>query len=301
MHNKKYVFIFIVLVLSVMNSESFAACSNPAGVEGEQIYNADHNTMQYCDGTDWTAMRGDDLGNHTATTALDLATNKITNLGTPTAAADAATKAYVDANAGLSVETDPQVAAVTNGQWCRGTGSAITCDQAAPSGDNLGAGGTTSGNVYATGQNIGRDGGDRLSFINNARIEFDVNGIEEMRLTPSALDLNGNDLTDISTVQATAYFHLSDERLKDNIETISGLDLISQLRGVTYDWKETGLPAAGVIAQEVEKVIPSAVSTNEETGLKSVEYDQLIAPLIEAVKELKAENQSLRARVDALE
>jgi hypothetical protein len=108
------------------------------------------------------------------------------------------------------------------------------------------------------------------------------------------------DATVSGNVTATAYLHSSDERLKDNIKPVSGLDLIMQLRGVTYDWKESGKPSAGIIAQDVEKVLPSAVQTNED-GMKSVEYDQLIAPLIEAVKELKAENDSLKQRIETLE
>jgi hypothetical protein len=84
-----------------------AACTNPAGDAGKQVYNSSFGIMQFCNGTNWISMAGgstaggggsDDLGNHTATTALDMATNKITNLGTPTAGTDAATKAYVDSN-----------------------------------------------------------------------------------------------------------------------------------------------------------------------------------------------------------
>ncbi len=88
---------------------------------------------------------------------LNLGTNKITNLGTPTLAGDATTKGYVDsavgggditgviAGSGLTggglsgdvtlnaAETDPQVGTLTSGQWCRGDGSAVQCDQPAPS------------------------------------------------------------------------------------------------------------------------------------------------------------------------
>lgn len=72
------------------------------------------------------------------------------------------------------------------------------------------------------------------------------------------------------------------------------------MRGVTFEWKKDGTPSAGVIAQEVERVMPSAVKTNLETGLKSVEYDQLIAPLIEAIKEQQAQIDSLTHEVETL-
>ncbi len=88
----------------------------------------------------------------------------------------------------------------------------------------------------------------------------------------------------------TAY---SDERLKDNIETIeNGLDKVEQLRGVTYtrDEKEN----IGVIAQEVEKILPEIVLTaDDEMGTKSVDYSRLTAVLIEAVKDLSARVKKL--------
>ncbi len=88
----------------------------------------------------------------------------------------------------------------------------------------------------------------------------------------------------------TAY---SDERLKDNIETIeNGLDKVEQLRGVTYtrDEKES----IGVIAQEVEKILPEIVLTaDDEMGTKSVDYSRLTAVLIEAVKDLSARVKEL--------
>ena len=85
----------------------------------------------------------------------------------------------------------------------------------------------------------------------------------------------------------------SDERLKDNIKTIeNGLDKVEQLRGVSYtrDEKES----IGVIAQEVEKILPEIVLTaDDEMGTKSVDYSRLTAVLIEAVKELSAKVKEL--------
>ena len=98
--------IFILLLLSFFVAiPSYADCINPAGIEGDQVYNSTHKTMQFCDGTNWYSMKGgnisgDNLGNHTATTDLNMDSNKITNITDPTAAQDAATKAYVDASGG---------------------------------------------------------------------------------------------------------------------------------------------------------------------------------------------------------
>ncbi len=88
----------------------------------------------------------------------------------------------------------------------------------------------------------------------------------------------------------TAY---SDERLKDNIETIeNGLDKVTQLRGVSYS--KDNKKSIGVIAQEVEKVLPEIVVTGDtEEKLKSVDYGRLTAVLIEAVKEQQEQIDTL--------
>jgi hypothetical protein len=86
------------------------------------------------------------------------------------------------------------------------------------------------------------------------------------------------------------------------------LDRLAGIRGVTFRWNEeagtlgasVGREAIGVLAQEVEGVFPQLVATSE-AGYKSVEYNGLTAVLLEAVKELKAENEALRQRVEALE
>ena len=120
-------------------------------------------------------------------------------------------------------------------------------------------------------------------------------GAEEMRLEDDGdLHVDGN-ITAYSTT-------VSDERLKTDIERIEGaLDKICALSGYTFTYKHDGKPSAGVVAQEVEKVLPSAVIEKElafqgEAGqeYKIVQYDQLHGLLIEAIKELKAEIEVLK-------
>ena len=78
---------------------------------------------------------------------------------------------------------------------------------------------------------------------------------------------------------------------------------IQQLRGVTWKWRDDAPPDAheqpgmGVIAQEVEKVFPELVETDAD-GLKRVAYHGLIAPLIEAVKELDDRLRAIEERLD---
>ncbi len=103
----------------------------------------------------------------------------------------------------------------------------------------------------------------------------------------------------------------SDLRLKTNVSTISNaLENTLALRGVSYTWKDANKTQAtqiGVIAQEVEEIYPELVRTDDE-GMKSVNYTQMVAVLIEAVKELNAKidvleskNTELRAQVDDIE
>jgi len=108
----------------------------------------------------------------------------------------------------------------------------------------------------------------------------------------SATLTTGGDFTASGNV--TAY---SDARLKDNVETVSGaLDLVSAMRGVTYTRKDTGSEGVGVIAQEMLEVIPQVVQQGED-GTLSVAYGNLVGVLIEAIKELKTEVETLKATV----
>ena len=105
----------------------------------------------------------------------------------------------------------------------------------------------------------------------------------------------------VGNVLAYAFLHTSDERLKTNIRRAPGLAAIEKLNGVSFDWRESGKPSLGVIAQEVESVLPAAVATDPKSTMKSVSYDQLVGPLIESVKELARENRKLERRIEKME
>jgi hypothetical protein len=92
----------------------------------------------------------------------------------------------------------------------------------------------------------------------------------------------------------------SDEQLKRNIAPLGkSLERISALHGVSYEWKDPERYGAsrqiGFIAQEVERVFPEVVRIDADSGMRSVSYDHLLAPVVEAIKELEAENARLRA------
>ncbi len=120
-----------------------------------------------------------------------------------------------------------------------------------------------------------------------------------------------------STIYATnGTIETSDARYKTDIEAIeNSLDKIMHINGVRYNWRTDEFPEMnfdanahiGVLAQEVEEVLPELVYT-DENGYKSISYEKLTPVLIEAVKEqqgeiesLKTENEELKNRLTAIE
>jgi len=104
----------------------------------------------------------------------------------------------------------------------------------------------------------------------------------------------------------------SDQRAKTNVVNLEGsLDKVLSLRGVSFNWNPDVVPAkakaqassVGLIAQEVEQVIPEVVVTEKIEGedLKTVEYGNLVSVLIEAIKEQQQQIEELKERVASLE
>jgi hypothetical protein len=109
---------------------------------------------------------------------------------------------------------------------------------------------------------------------------------------------------------ATNFPTSSDARLKENVSQLTDvLDKLERIRGVSFDWnalyesfgRSSGHKEIGVIAQEVEAVFPELVTSWGKEEYRAVDYGRLTGVLIEAIKELRAENQALKKRVEALE
>lgn len=119
-----------------------------------------------------------------------------------------------------------------------------------------------------------------------------VDIIDRVRVTANGDMICEGDITAYTTTS------VSDERRKDNIQVIdNALDKVSQLKGITFNWKHNGSASAGLIAQDVEKVLPEVVSEKEirdEGTYKTVDYDGIIGLLVESIKELKAEIEVLK-------
>ena len=104
----------------------------------------------------------------------------------------------------------------------------------------------------------------------------------------------------VFTGNITAYYS-SDISLKDNIRPIeSAVFKIQQIRGVTFDWNKKSNKLqqekghdVGLIAQEVEKVLPEVVEIRED-GIKAIAYDKVVPLLVEAIKEQQSEIEKLK-------
>ena len=125
----------------------------------------------------------------------------------------------------------------------------------------------------------------------NGQVELYYAGNKKFQTTSSGITVTGD-------VNST-----SDIRYKKNIETIdSALEKVQSLRGVTFDWDHEDFNsdsrATGVIAQDVEKVLPEAVRENED-GFKNVAYGNMVGLLIEAIKEQQEQIDALKEQLNS--
>ncbi len=151
--------------------------------------------------------------------------------------------------------------------------------------------------------------GDGSSYINSGNLGIGTT------VPTQLLDVNGN--ARIRTVTAGSYStplnrtsdgtlttSTSDARLKTGIQPLQGsLDKVLQLQGVSFLWTDNPQMGRriGFVAQDFEKVLPELSFTNPADGFKGINYAEVTAVLVEAVKELKKENDNLKARLEKLE
>ena len=117
---------------------------------------------------------------------------------------------------------------------------------------------------------------------------------------PSSGTLTTNQLNVIGNVTATDFNSTSDINFKENIKIIENpIDKVLQIKGVTFNWKENQQSSAGVIAQDIEKILPEIVK--EKDDKKSLNYNGLIGLLVEAVKKQQEQINILTTRIEKLE
>jgi hypothetical protein len=170
--------------------------------------------------------------------------------------------------------------------------------------------GNSTGNIGTVGPlvNATLNGvGDATSvplYFNSSVFSVFLSYSEQMRLSGAGNLLIGGGLTQ-------SYSSWSDRKLKENLKIITNpLDKISKLTGYTFEWTKDSpyrntpivnrIQDAGLIAQDVEEVLPEIVRTTKES-LKTVNYDGVVALHTEGIKELIKQNQELLKRIKQLE
>jgi len=144
-------------------------------------------------------------------------------------------------------------------------------------------------------------GAYRLNVSGNANVTGNVT-VTGTAIIPT---ISGNthttgDATVDGSVTASGFFYSSDSRLKKDIRPIThALDKVQHLNGIAFAWKKDNVRSIGVTAQDVEKVVPELVATGPN-GMKSVAYGNLVALLIESVKEQQKQIDELRLELKQL-
>ena len=231
----------------------------------------------------------------------------------------------IDAVGDIVLDADGNDIQIKNG----GGGDTATITLADDAAFTLAAPGDTTLDIVGD-LNIDVDGGDivfkdggttagSLDIATADTIKFKAGTTEEMRLTTSGLAVeNGIYVGDASTAPTDnevraqgdiTAFHSSDRRLKENITPITdALNKVSKINGVEFDWTDEHIEKrggedgyfvrkhdVGVIAQEVLEVLPEVVREREDNTL-AVDYERMVALLIEAVKDLKKEVEELKQK-----
>lgn len=158
-----------------------------------------------------------------------------------------------------------------------------------------------TGNTFGThtGPSVGSVVGDTFG----SHVGTVTGNVSSITIATSNLvssSIIGNTAVFTGQVSAQDFNSTSDAALKQNISTISNAsDVVGKLRGVSFEWKGTDQQGYGVVAQELENVVPSLVSINSD-GSKSVRYNGLIGFLVESNKQLQEQVDVLTKRLDKI-
>jgi len=215
---------------------------------------------------------------------IDMNGNKLTSVGSPSSSSDAANKSYVDSaisnlvgGAPAALNTLNELAAALGDNASYASSITTSLSGKAATGTNMIAGnGLTGGGTLASNRTFNVGGGNGIT--------VSANGIAMSGSFTGSFTATGD---------ITAY---SDDSLKTNVQVIDGaLGKVEAIRGVTFDRIEDGSTSTGVIAQELEAVLPEAVK-QDENGVRHVAYGNITGLLIEAVKELSAQVEELKKK-----
>ena len=263
---------------AIKSSNSAATAPTTSLVAGQLFYDTANTTLKVYSGSSFSAVGID--------TSAALALTNAT-------AATSSTTGALKVTGGISTQNNLHVGGTTNSTdvinclKSSGTGLAVTSN--ATVGGTLTVGSTLAVTTSTTTPSVGLDSTDYISWTDNTQTDFYINNLNKFRMEADGDFHADGDVVAYSTT-------ISDERLKTGISTVSNaLEKVSQLNGVEFTRKNNGQRSAGVIAQQVEKVLPQAIrekklplqTGDEDTTYKTVEYDALHSLYIEAIKELK--------------
>lgn len=257
------------------------------------------------DGSTWVAESG-----ATARTSLGVA------IGTDVLAYDSNLQGFVDTFTLPTVDGSTDQVLKTNGSGTLSfgtvSGGVTSIDVSGGTTGLTTSGGpiTSSGTITIAGTLALANGGTGATSAANARSNLGLTTTSSVQFGSFGVGTAASGTTGEirATNNVTAYYS-SDARLKENVVSISGaLDKLSSIRGVYYDWTQDYIDAhggqddyfmrkhdVGVIAQEIEAVLPEIVAENAE-GYKAVRYERIVPLLIEAVKELSEKVAKLEAK-----
>jgi len=234
------------------------------GTSGNRAQRIDSTGLTYQPNTN--TLSGNISGNAATVTTIPNLTGDITSTGTATAIASGViVNSDISASAAIAVS---KLAASTISGVTLGNSLATLTRGTYLTGSNYNGSAAQTWAVDATSSNTG-----------SKVVARDASG-----------NFAGNTITCV-TLNST-----SDINLKDNIRPFEdALDTINQLNGVHFTWKEDNKKSIGVIAQEIEAILPELVT--ETDGTKTVNYNGLIGVLIESVKELSVKVEQLESRI----
>jgi len=259
------------------------------------INHADTSTQASVNNSGRTYIQDITLDTHGHITGITSATETaVSDTGTPAITSNGSTPSL---NSGIT-------AAEIRSLIGAGTGNATVNDTGTPAILSNGSSPTLNSGISAAeirsliGAGTGNGNGNVTA---GSTVDFNNLTCDQIGVNVAANGTDGR----IDASNDIVAFSTSDERLKENVKPLENALLkVSQLSGVEFDWKELTAEEkktvhgneghdVGVIAQEVEKVLPEVV-TERENGYKAVKYEKIVPLLIEAIKDLKAEIEELK-------